>query len=334
MADKSFKALVVKETDDKQYARQILDKTIDDLPPGDVVVEVHYSSLNYKDALSASGNKGVTRSYPHTPGIDAAGVVAESSDSAFKPGDEVIVTSYDLGMNTAGGFGQYIRVPGQWVVPLPKGLTSKEAMCYGTAGFTAALSVFKLTVQGGILPEHGEVLVSGATGGVGGIAVAVLSKLGYKVAAVNGLIDESDYLKKIGAQRIISIEEATDKSGRPLLKSLWSGSIDTVGGDILATSIKSVHANAVVTTCGNVASPELPINVYPFILRGVTLVGIDSQNCPMPNRLKTWEKLADEWKIPMMEAVVEEITLTDLDQAIDRMLKGKHKGRAVVNMKA
>lgn len=333
MADKSFKALVVTETDDKQYSRQILDKTIDDLPPGDVVVEVHYSSLNYKDALSASGNKGVTRSYPHTPGVDAAGVVAESTDSAFKPGDEVIVTSYDLGMNTAGGFGQYIRVPGQWVVPLPKGLTLKEAMCYGTAGFTAALSVFKLTVHGGILPEHGEVLVSGATGGVGSIAVAILSKLGYPVAAVNGLVDESDYLKKIGAQRIISIEEATDQSGRPLLKSRWSGSIDTVGGDILATSIKSVNANGVVTSCGNVASPELPINVYPFILRGVTLVGIDSQNCPMPNRLKTWEKLADEWKIPMMEAVVEEITLVDLDQAIDRMLKGQHKGRAVVNMK-
>jgi putative YhdH/YhfP family quinone oxidoreductase len=334
MADKSFKALVVEETDDKKYTRQILDKTIDDLPAGDVVVEVHYSSLNYKDALSASGNKGVTRNYPHTPGIDAAGVVSESTDSAFKPGDEVIVTSYDLGMNTAGGFGQYIRVPGQWVVPLPKGLTSREAMCYGTAGFTAGLSCYQLIVCGGILPEDGEVLVSGATGGVGSIAVAILAKLGYSVAAVNGLVDESDYLKEIGAQRIISIEEAADQSGRPLLKSLWAGSIDAVGGDILATTIKSANANAVVTTCGNVASPELPINVYPFILRGVSLVGIDSQNCPMPHRLKTWEKLADEWKIPMMEAVVEEITITDLNQAIDRMLQGKHKGRAIVNMKA
>jgi len=333
MQDKSFKALIITETEDKQFLRQILSKTVDDLPPGDVLVEVHYSSLNYKDALSASGNKGVTRNYPHTPGIDAAGVVAESSDSAFKSGDEVIVTSYDLGMNTSGGFGQYIRVPAQWVVPLPKGLTLKEAMCYGTAGFTAALSVFQLTAHG-ILPEQGEVLVSGATGGVGGIAVAILAKLGYTVGAVNGLVDRSDYLKKIGAQRIISIEEAADQSGRPLLKSRWAGSIDTVGGDILATSIKSVNANGVVTSCGNVASPELPINVYPFILRGVILVGIDSQNCPMPNRLKTWEKLADEWKIPMMEAVVEEITLADLDQHIDRMLNRKHKGRAVVNMMA
>ncbi|MGD8993024.1 MAG: YhdH/YhfP family quinone oxidoreductase [Desulfobacterales bacterium] len=334
MTDHLFKALVVKETDGQKYTRQILSKTIDDLPPGDVVVEVHYSSLNYKDALSASGNKGVTRSYPHTPGIDAAGVVVESTETAFKPGDDVIVTSYDLGMNTAGGFGQYIRVPGQWAVPLPEGLTSREAMCYGTAGFTAALSVFQLTVHGGILPEHGEVLVSGATGGVGSIAVAILSKLGYTVVAVNGLVDETKYLKEIGAHRIISIEDASDQSGRPLLKSLWAGSIDTVGGDILATSIKSVKANGVVTTCGNVASPELPINVYPFILRGVSLVGIDSQNCPMPNRLKTWEKLADDWKIPMMETVVEEITLADLDQAIDRMLHGKHKGRVVVNMRA
>ena len=288
MTDKLFKALVVEETDDKKYTRQILDKSTDDLPPGDVLVEVHYSSLNYKDALSASGNKGVTRSYPHTPGIDAAGVVVESADSAFKPKDEVIVTSYDLGMNTAGGFGQYIRVPGQWVVPLPEGLTLREAMCYGTAGFTAALSVYQLTVHGGISPEHGEVLVSGATGGVGGIAVAILSKLGYAVVAVNGSVDASEYLKEIGAQRIISIEEATDQSGR----------------------------------------------VYPFILRGISLVGIDSQNCPMPKRLKTWEKLAGEWKIPKMETVVEEIALVDLDQAIDRMLQRKHKGRSIVNMTA
>lgn len=333
MTTKTFKALVVAETEDKQYKRRITDKQVGDLPEGDVLIEVHYSSLNYKDALSASGNKGVTRKYPHTPGIDAAGVVAQSIDDAFKPGEAVIVTSYDLGMNTAGGFGQYIRVPAGWVVPLPKGLTLKEAMCYGTAGFTAALSVFQLT-EHGVLPEHGEVLVSGATGGVGSIAVAILSKLGYTVAAVNGLVDESDYLKQIGASRVVSIEEATDTSGRPLLKSLWAGSIDTVGGDILATSIKSVNPHGVVTTCGNVASPELPINVYPFILRGVTLVGIDSQNCPMPSRLKTWEKLADAWKIPMMEAVVEEIGLEDLERCIDRMLKGKHKGRSVVNMMA
>jgi len=331
MQSTSFKALVITETEDKKFLREICDKRLDELPPGDVLIQVHYSSLNYKDALSASGNKGVTRNYPHTPGIDAAGVVLESSDKAFKPGDEVIVTSYDLGMNTAGGFGQYIRVPAGWVVPRPNGLTLKEAMCYGTAGFTAALSVYQLTAHN-IKPEHGDILVSGATGGVGGIALAILAKIGYSAVAVNGVVDEAAYLKKIGAQRIISIEEATDKSGRPLLKNIYAGSVDTVGGDILATTLKSVNAQGVVTSCGNVASPDLPITVYPFILRGVTLVGIDSQNCPMEHRLQTWELLGGDWKIPSMEEVVEEIAFTDLDRQIDRMLKGEHKGRAIVNM--
>lgn len=331
MTAKTFNALVITETEDKRYLREIKTKSVDDLPAGDVLVRVHYSSLNYKDALSASGNRGVTRNYPHTPGIDAAGIVEASSDGRFKAGDDVIVTSYDLGMNTDGGFGQYIRVPADWVVPLPAGMTLREAMCYGTAGFTAGLSVFQL-IEHGVSPEAGEVLVSGATGGVGGIAVAILARLGYTVAAVNGQADATDYLEEIGAKRIISIDEATDTSGRPLLKSRWAGSIDTVGGDILATSIKSVNPHGAVTTCGNVASPELPINVYPFILRGVALVGIDSQNCPMPERLKTWEKLAGEWKIPMMETVAQEIGMADLDGAIERMLNRKHKGRAVVNL--
>jgi len=331
MQDTIFKAMVVSEADDKTYHRQIAARTIKELPAGDVLVQVHYSSLNYKDALSASGNKGVTRNYPHTPGIDAAGVVAESVGDQFKPGDEVIVTSYDLGMNTAGGFGQYIRVPAGWVVPLPKGLTLRESMCYGTAGFTAALSIYQL-VQHGIVPDSGPVLVSGATGGVGSIAVAILAKLGYRVAAVNGLVDKSDYLMKIGAQEIISIEEASDQSGRPLLKGRWAGSVDAVGGDILATTIKSLQANGVVTCCGNAASPDLPINVFPFILRGAILVGIDSQNCPMPARMKTWEMLASDWKIPSMEEVVTEIALDDLNERIDMMLNRKQKGRIVVRL--
>jgi acrylyl-CoA reductase (NADPH) len=326
-----FKALEVTETEDKRYQRQIVDKKIEFLPPGDVIVQVHYSSLNYKDALSASGNKGVTRNYPHTPGIDAAGVVAESSDDTFKVGDKVIVTSYDLGMNTAGGFGQYIRVPAQWIVPLPEALTLHEAMCYGTAGFTAALSVYQLTCHN-IKPDQGEILVSGATGGVGSLAVAILAKIGYSVVAVNGLVDESAYLEKIGAHRVISIDEAIDQSGRPLLKSNYSGSIDTVGGDILATSIKSVKANGVVTSCGNVASPDLPLTVFPFILRGVTLVGIDSQNCPMVHRRKTWELLAGDWKIQMMNEVTEDIVLSELNDSIDKMLKGGHKGRSIISM--
>lgn len=332
MSETTFQALVVSEAGERRYERKITTQTIDDLPPGDVLVQVHYSSLNYKDALSASGNRGVTRQYPHTPGIDAAGIVAESSSGQFKPGDQVIVTSYDLGMNTAGGFGQYIRVPADWVVPLPDGLTLRDSMCYGTAGFTAALSIYQLESHR-LTPDMGQVLVSGATGGVGSIAVSILAKMGYRVTAVNGLVDQTDYLKAIGAQTVISIEEATDQSGRPLLKARWAASVDTVGGDILATTIKSAGANAVVTTCGNAASPDLPINVYPFILRGVTLVGIDSQNCPMHQRRSTWQKLASDWKIPEMGQVVSEITLDDLDQRIEMMLNRKHRGRTLVKMK-
>jgi putative YhdH/YhfP family quinone oxidoreductase len=194
------------------------------------------------------------------------------------------------------------------------------------------LSIFQLESHG-IAPDTGEVLVSGATGGVGGIAVSILAKLGYRVTAVNGLVDQTDYLKAIGAQTVISIEEATDQSGRPLLKARWAASVDTVGGDILATTIKSAGPYAVVTTCGNAASPDLPINVYPFILRGVTLVGIDSQNCPMSQRRGAWQKLASDWKIPTMEQVVSEVTLDDLNQRIEMMLNRKHKGRTLVKMK-
>ncbi len=326
-----FKALVVSETEDKQYVRSIEERSIDDLPEGDVVVQVQYSSLNYKDVLSATGNKGVTRKFPHTPGIDAAGIVAASSSEDFKPGDRVIVTSYDLGMNTAGGFGQYVRVPSGWVVPQPEGLTAKEAMAYGTAGFTAALSVWHV-IENGITPDDGDILVSGATGGVGSIAVSILSKLGYAVTAVNGVVDETDYLKEIGARRIISIDEASDTSGKPLLKSVWAAAIDTLGGPILATTIKSTKYGATVTCCGNVASADLPLNVYPFILRGVKLIGIDSQNCPMPLRKKIWHKIASEWRIEWLNTLTTEAPFDDLDNRIELMLQGKHIGRTVINM--
>ncbi len=328
---KSFKAMVVEEKENNQFTRKITEKSLEDLPQGDVLVKVQYSSLNYKDALSAIGNKGVTRNYPHTPGIDAAGVVEESRDPNFKSGDEVIVTSYDLGMNTSGGFGQYIRVPAEWVVPMPDGITARESMIYGTAGFTAALSVYQL-MEHFVSPEKGDVLVSGATGGVGGIAVSILSKIGYSVTAINGLTDQSDYLKGIGAKSVISIEDAADKSGKPLLKAKWAGSIDTVGGDILATSIKSTAPGGAVTCCGNAASPELPINVFPFILRGISLIGIDSQNCPMTVRKKMWEKLAHDWRIPQFEKLVSEITIDQLDQRIDMMMQRKHRGRTVVRL--
>ena len=327
----AFKSMIVSETEDKRYTRRIEEKSIDALPPGDILVKVIYSSLNYKDALSATGNKGVTRKFPHTPGIDAAGIVENSSSDEFKQGDEVIVTSYDLGMNTPGGFGQYIRVPAGWVVPLPAGLNLRESMIYGTAGFTAALSVFRM-IEGGVQPADGEILVSGATGGVGSIAVSILSQIGYTVTAINGIKDAAEYLKEIGAKNVISLEEAADTSGRAMLKSRWAGSIDCVGGDILATTLKSIQNNGVVTSCGNVASPDLPINVYPFILRGASLVGIDSQNCPMPMRRIAWEKIAGSWKISRLDQITEEIGLNELDARIDLMLDRKLKGRTIVRM--
>jgi acrylyl-CoA reductase (NADPH) len=331
MNQNTFKAMVVKESENNQFIRKIKDRTFDDLPQGDVLVSVKYSSLNYKDVLSAIGNRGVTKKYPHTPGIDAAGIVAESQSEAFNVGDEVIVTSYDLGMNTSGGFAQYIRVPADWVVKMPEGLSPRESMIFGTAGFTAALSVYRL-VDYGVTPDMGRVLVSGATGGVGSIAVSILSKAGYDVVAVNGIIDEKDFLLEIGAKEVISIEEAIDSSGKPLLKALWAGGIDTIGGEILVTMIKSIQLHGGVTCCGNVGSHDLPLNVYPFILRGVTLMGIDSQNCPMPLRLKVWNKIASDWKLERLELLTTEVSLDELSARIDYVLQRKHKGRTIVKL--
>ncbi len=332
MAEKTFRALVVEEVSEKQFQRQIRERSVGDLPDNDVLIRVKYSSLNYKDALSATGNRGVTRQYPHTPGIDAAGVVEESRDGAFKAGEEVIVTSYDLGMNTDGGFGQYIRVPAEWVVRLPSGLSLKESMIYGTAGFTAGLSVHKLTHT--VRPEAGDILVTGATGGVGSLAVSILAKLGYSVTAVSGKTDAKEFFDRIGAKAVISREEANDTSGKPLLKGRWAGVVDTVGGDILATALKSTDLHGAVTCCGNVASPNLPTSVFPFILRGIDLLGIDSQNCPMDTRVRIWEKLADEWKPDHLSEIAKTVSLDGLSEEIDLILKGGQKGRVLVDLEA
>ncbi|MGD8367834.1 MAG: YhdH/YhfP family quinone oxidoreductase [Desulfobacterales bacterium] len=330
-AGNTFKAMVVEESGDGRYTRRIAERSIGDLPEGEVLIRVRYSSLNYKDLLSATGNKGVTRKYPHTPGIDASGVVEEARGGDLSPGDEVIVTSYDLGMNTDGGFGQYIRVPAGWVVPLPAGLTLKEAMAYGTAGFTAGMSIQRL-VDHGITANSGPILVSGATGGVGSLAVSILSKLGYRVAAVTTKSEAAPFLKDLGAEEILGLDEAADTSGRPLLKGRWAGSVDAVGGDVLATTLKSILPGGAAACCGNVASPDLPINVFPFILRGVTLYGIDSQNCPMPERKMVWEKLAGEWKIPLTGADFTEVGLDGLNDALEKMKARKHRGRTIVRV--
>lgn len=331
MSDKKFRALVVEEGEGGKFTRSIRERTVGDLPEGEVLIRVHYSSLNFKDALSATGNKGVTKSYPHTPGIDAAGVVEESSSPQVRAGEEVLVTGYDLGANTDGGYGEYIRVPAGWVVGLPPELSTRESMIYGTAGFTAALSVYKME-EYGTAPDMGEVLVTGATGGVGSVACAILAKAGYSVVASTGKTDQKEFLTGLGVKEIISRADSADTSGRPLLKGRWAGAVDTVGGEILATAIKSAKQHGVVTCCGNVASGELPINVYPFILRGVSLVGIDSANCPMDTRRKVWSKLAGEWKIDALDGIATEVGLGGLDERIELILKGSLKGRVVVNL--
>ena len=331
MDSKTFKAMVVQEKTDGTYTRRIAEKSLDDLPAGEVLVRVHYSSLNYKDGLSATGHRGVTKNYPHTPGVDAAGVVEESLSEAFQPGDEVIVTSYDLGMNTPGGFGQYIRVPAGWVVPLPENLSPKESMAYGSAGLTAGFCIFKLQ-EHAITPARGEILVTGATGGVGSFAVAMLAKIGYQVVAVTGKIDEKQFLIDLGAKEVISRDAATDISGKPLLKGRWAGVVDAVGGEILSTAIRATKLHGAVTCCGNVASPDLPINVYPFILRGISLVGIDSQSFPMTFRRQTWEKIATDWKLDNLDRQTSVCSLEELDSEIDLILAGKQKGRVIVDL--
>jgi acrylyl-CoA reductase (NADPH) len=327
----TFKCLLIEELNDR-FSRTVVTRSVSDLPKNDLLIRVHYSSLNYKDALSASGNKGVTRTYPHTPGIDAVGSVVHSDNQKFREGDEVIVTSYDLGMNTSGGFGQYISVPAAWVVKLPDDLSMKESMIIGTAGLTAGMSVLRLTEH--IKPEDGKVLVSGATGGVGALSVAILAKLGFEVSAISGKATEFDFLRRLGASEVIARKDFEQENKRPMVKGEYAGGIDTVGGSILENMIKSIQPMGVVTCCGNVASPKLNLTVFPFILRGVSLIGIDSQNYPMAYREVVWKKLANEWKPDNLMDVYKEISLNELSDQIDLMLDGKLKGRTIVNLEA
>jgi acrylyl-CoA reductase (NADPH) len=337
MENKAFKALVVREGENKTFTQAIEEKKIDDLPPGDVIIQVLYSSVNYKDALSAAGNKGVSKNYPHTPGIDAAGIVAESKVPEFKVGDEVIVTGYDLGMNTAGGLEEYVRVPAGWVVRLLQGLSLRETMIYGTAGFTAGLSVMKLT-ETGLKPEDGEVLVTGATGGVGSIAMRIMAKIGYQVVAAAGLMSDEEFeeweksLKNLGASRVIPASEVDDTSGRLLLRQKWAGAIDTVGGNVLSTTVKEINYCGSVTTNGNIGGAELNLTVYPFILRGVTLIGIDSVECPMDTRLRVWNKLASDWKLDNLGDMVTEVPLAGVEEMIEKLLNKEAKGRTLVKI--
>jgi putative YhdH/YhfP family quinone oxidoreductase len=331
MEDVTFSALVVFEETTHQFKRTVSQKKLNQLPPGDVLVKVEYSSLNYKDALSATGNRGVTKQYPHTPGIDAAGTVVHSLDPRWTPGEQVICTGYDLGMNTSGGFSQYIRVPAGWLVKKPSGLSLLETMQLGTAGFTAALCVSALQ-NNGVTPSNGSILVTGATGGVGTIALMLLHHLGYQTVAVTGKKSAHAFLGSLGASTILDREAALAGQDKPLLTARWAGVIDTVGGDMLATAVKATDYDGVVTSCGNAASGDLPLNVYPFILRGVHLVGIYSANCPMARRLPVWNKLAGGWKFPELARISRLVTLNQIEEEILAMIAGKTQGRCVIDL--
>ena len=328
----NFKALVVRQ-DGANFTRSIEQRKISELPKGEVLIRVHFSSLNFKDGLSCSGVRTVTRHYPHTPGVDAAGVVESSSVGKFKVGDHVVVISFDLGMNTSGGFGQYISVPADWVMLLPKGLSLRESMIYGTAGFTAGIAVELLQKQN-IFPDSGPILVTGATGGVGSVSIALLSSLGYSVSASTGKKSAGGFLKKLGAYEILDRKAVDDDSGRSLLKEVWAGAIDSVGGNTLATILNSTKMNGVVLSVGLVSSSKLDATIFPFIMRGIILQGVAASENPMSVRTELWSKLAGTWKSTKLEYLAIDCNLEDLNSKIDKIITGELKGRVVVDMRS
>ena len=327
--DSLFKAFTVFENEDGSFKSEIISKSVDDLPPGDVLVRVDFSSLNYKDALSATGNKGVTKKYPHTPGIDAVGRVEDTSHSSFKIGDQVIVSGYDMGQNTAGGFGEYIRVPREWVALMPEGLTKKESIILGTAGMTAGLSLRELQKKNGI--EGKLAIVTGATGGVGCLAVKLLSQLGADVTAVTGKVDSEDFLKSIGAVKVINREQLAENFHQPLASGKWDIGVDVVGGEMLAGLMTCLKLGGSVACCGLVGGSTIETTIFPYILRGNSLIGIDSGNIPISEKEEIWMLFANEWKIELND-LSRTITLNELDQEIESILKGGQVGRVIVSL--
>jgi acrylyl-CoA reductase (NADPH) len=327
----NFKALVVNFDENKKIYRSIINRSIDQLPKGDVLIRVYYSSINYKDILSASGNLGVTRKYPHTPGIDAAGIVVTSISDQFKKGDKVIVISHDLGMNTPGGFGEYISVPSSWISKLPSNLTLKESMILGTAGFTAGICIQELLYQK-ITPDLGPIIVSGATGGLGSIAINILSKLGYFVIASSGKAESINFLKLIGSSEIVGRDILDDNSKMPQLKERWIAGIDTLGGNSLSTMIKSCKKYGTIISTGNIASQNLETSILPFILRGIKLIGINSEYKNNLERDFIWKQLANAWKPDNLQDIVTLCPLNDLNNKIDNFLNGRQVGRVVVSL--
>ncbi len=327
----TFKALESAKTENGNQL-SIIEKSVDDLPEGDILIKVNFSSLNYKDALSASGAPGVTRNYPHTPGIDAAGVIVETSDSNFKEGDSVIVTGYDLGMDTAGGFGEYIRVPASWVIKLPNGLSERDSMALGTAGLTAGLSIQALDDYNSNNGFNGlNTIVTGSTGGVGSIAVMLLSKLDASVTAVTGKDTQKELLQRLGASEIISREELSELCRTPIGKTIWDFGVDVVSGNILTLLLSSLKPGGAVACSGLVGGPSFESSIFPFILRGNALLGIDSVEIPLEKKLQVWENFASDWKLDLTP-LVKEVNLEDLENEISTILSGGQVGRVLVNL--
>ena len=325
----TFKAITIEQGIDKLFSISVKDKFINDLPEGDLLIRVKYSSLNYKDALSSSGNFGVTKKYPHTPGIDAIGFIESTKSKKFKIGQEVIVSGYDLGMNTPGGFGEYIRVPRSWACHLPKNLTAIESMAIGTAGLTAGLCIKKLKKLNGINGKNA--VVTGATGGVGSFAIKLLKLLGAKVTAITSKLNEEDFLKMIGVDDIIFKKDFITSVRKPMAKGIWDIGVDTVGGDILSNLIPSMKYGGVITCCGNVAGPSFNATVYPFILRAIHLVGIDSAETPISLKSEIWNKFSSEWYIDDIDNLYKSVSLNGIITEIEKILNGEQVGRVVLN---
>jgi len=332
MAGDRFKALVL-EQQDKKVSHAVRELGVGDLPEGDVTVAVEYSTLNYKDGMVVNGLGNLVRNYPHVPGIDFAGTVEESASDRYKPGDKVVLTGWRVGEAHWGGYAQKARVKADWLVKLPGGLSTKEAMAVGTAGFTAMLCVMALENHG-LTPDAGTVLVTGAAGGVGSVAVAILAKLGYTVAASTGRPAEHDYLKSLGAAEIVERATLSEYSGRPLDKELWAGCVDTVGSTTLACVLSQLKYGRSVAACGLAGGPRLETTVIPFLLRGVNLLGIDSVMQPYENRVKTWKRIATDLPHDKLAAMTDVTGLGGISEAAGRILQGKVRGRLVVDVNA
>ncbi len=327
---KTYQALESIKTEEGNVI-SVVEKNVDELPEGDLLIKVTYSSLNYKDAMSASGMPGVTRNYPHTPGIDAVGEIDSSSSKNFKEGDKVIVTGYDLGMNTAGGFGQYIKVPAEWATPLPSGLSESESMSLGTAGLTAGLSVHALEAYRGNSFEGTKSIVTGATGGVGSIALMLLSKLNSEVTAITGKKEQVDFLSGLGASEVILREDLQEVARKPIGKSLWDLGVDVVSGDVLTMLLTSLTPGGAVACSGLVGGPSFESSIFPFILRGNALLGIDSVEIPLEQKSQIWEKFSSDWKLDLAE-LTKEVSLDNLENEIEKILQGNQVGRILVNL--